>query len=105
MPHSLQWLISEGQLRVDANVSLAIDDSSTLGVRTEVKNLNSLKSVYSAINYEIIRQYEVLNQGGEVLNETRTVDHKGLAFMIELQVVLWPLHVMICAGLRRLYDS
>uniref|UniRef100_A0A915B793 Glutamyl-tRNA(Gln) amidotransferase subunit B, mitochondrial n=2 Tax=Parascaris univalens TaxID=6257 RepID=A0A915B793_PARUN len=67
----------KGQLRIDANISLAVDGSSDLGVRTEVKNLNSLKSVYSAINYEIARQYEVLNEGGEVLNETRAADHKG----------------------------
>ncbi|VDK54493.1 unnamed protein product [Anisakis simplex] len=68
---------SEGQLRVDANISLASEDSPRLGVRTEVKNINSLKSVYSAINYEISRQHEILKNGGEVLNETRAVDHKG----------------------------
>ncbi|VDM40028.1 unnamed protein product, partial [Toxocara canis] len=67
-----------GQLRVDANISLSTEGSPVLGVRTEVKNLNSLKAVYSAINYEISRQYEILKRGGEVLNETRTVDDKGL---------------------------
>ncbi|VDN85163.1 unnamed protein product [Brugia pahangi] len=46
-------------------------------VRTEIKNLNSLCMVYTAVNSELGRQYEILRAGGTVLNETRTVDHYG----------------------------
>ena len=55
--------LSEGSLRCDANVSIKPKGSTTLGTRAEVKNLNSFKSLETAINVEKIRQEEVLNSG------------------------------------------
>ncbi|WKY00787.1 hypothetical protein Q1695_015091 [Nippostrongylus brasiliensis] len=65
----------KGHLRVDANVSLSHEGRK--GVRTEVKNINSLRHLRTAINFEINRQYEVLSSGGTVVNETRTCDEFG----------------------------
>ncbi|XP_066516775.1 glutamyl-tRNA(Gln) amidotransferase subunit B, mitochondrial [Hoplias malabaricus] len=68
--------MSEGQLRVDANVSVH-RVGEPLGVRTEVKNINSARHVARAIDYEIQRQIEVLNNGGTVVNETRAFDSRS----------------------------
>lgn len=62
-----------GELRVDANISVRRPDGE-LGVRTEVKNLNSIRSVARAIEYEVARQVKVLENGGVVENETRSFD-------------------------------
>ncbi|XP_026798737.2 glutamyl-tRNA(Gln) amidotransferase subunit B, mitochondrial isoform X1 [Pangasianodon hypophthalmus] len=70
-----QGNMAEGQLRVDANVSVH-HPGEPLGVRTEVKNINSARFVARAIDYEIQRQIEVLESGGTVLNETRAFDSK-----------------------------
>ncbi|KAG8507321.1 Glutamyl-tRNA(Gln) amidotransferase subunit B, mitochondrial [Galemys pyrenaicus] len=67
--------MAEGQLRVDANISVH-HPGEPLGVRTEVKNLNSAKFLAKAIDYEIQRQINELMNGGEVLNETRSFDYK-----------------------------
>uniref|UniRef100_A0A0R3S387 GatB_N domain-containing protein n=1 Tax=Elaeophora elaphi TaxID=1147741 RepID=A0A0R3S387_9BILA len=69
--------MQKAQFRVDVNISLGKDNIDDKGVRTEIKNLNSLRMVRTAINYEIDRQYEILRAGGTVLNETRTVDRDG----------------------------
>jgi aspartyl-tRNA(Asn)/glutamyl-tRNA(Gln) amidotransferase subunit B len=61
----------QGSLRVDANVSLKPRGSTTLGTRTETKNVNSLRSVERAVRYEIQRQAAVLLSGGTVVQETR----------------------------------
>ncbi|XP_029412622.1 glutamyl-tRNA(Gln) amidotransferase subunit B, mitochondrial isoform X2 [Nannospalax galili] len=66
---------AEGQLRVDANISVH-HPGETLGVRTEVKNLNSIRFLAKAIDYEIQRQINELENGGEILNETRSFDSK-----------------------------
>uniref|UniRef100_A0A5F9C8E3 Glutamyl-tRNA(Gln) amidotransferase subunit B, mitochondrial n=1 Tax=Oryctolagus cuniculus TaxID=9986 RepID=A0A5F9C8E3_RABIT len=66
---------AEGQLRVDANVSVH-HPGEPLGVRTEVKNLNSIRFLAKAIDYEIQRQISELENGGEILNETRSFDYK-----------------------------
>ena len=66
--------MEEGGLRVDVNISLKPQGSKTLGTRTEMKNINSFKSVSSAINFEIERQKEVLNSGLSVKQETRKWD-------------------------------
>ncbi|XP_020849783.1 glutamyl-tRNA(Gln) amidotransferase subunit B, mitochondrial isoform X2 [Phascolarctos cinereus] len=66
---------AEGQLRVDANVSVH-HPGEPLGVRTEVKNLNSIRFLAKAIDYEIQRQIEELQNGGKILNETRAFDEK-----------------------------
>uniref|UniRef100_A0A8C9AL88 Glutamyl-tRNA(Gln) amidotransferase subunit B, mitochondrial n=1 Tax=Prolemur simus TaxID=1328070 RepID=A0A8C9AL88_PROSS len=67
--------MAEGQLRVDANVSVH-HPGEPLGVRTEVKNLNSIRFLAKAIDYEIQRQIKELENGGEILNETRSFDYK-----------------------------
>ncbi|XP_036097045.1 glutamyl-tRNA(Gln) amidotransferase subunit B, mitochondrial isoform X1 [Molossus molossus] len=67
--------MAEGQLRVDANVSVH-QPGEPLGVRTEVKNLNSARFLAKAIDYEIQRQIKELENGGEILNETRSFDYK-----------------------------
>ena len=66
--------MEEGNLRADINVSLRPEGSSELGTRTEMKNINSFKSLEDAINYEIERQTEVLEDGGHIIQETRTWD-------------------------------
>ncbi|XP_047422915.1 glutamyl-tRNA(Gln) amidotransferase subunit B, mitochondrial isoform X1 [Sciurus carolinensis] len=65
--------MSEGQLRVDANVSVH-HPGEPLGIRTEVKNLNSIRFLAKAIDFEIQRQINELETGGEILNETRSFD-------------------------------
>ena len=63
--------LEEGSMRFDANVSIRPAGSKTLGTRTEVKNVNSLRSLHRAIDFEIERQIEVLDDGGVVGQETR----------------------------------
>ncbi|CAL8330375.1 unnamed protein product [Merluccius merluccius] len=71
-----QGNMSEGQLRVDANVSVH-RPGEALGVRTEVKNINSARFLSRAIDYEIQRQIEALERGEAVQNETRMYDSKS----------------------------
>ena len=66
--------MEEGNLRADINVSLRPAGTEELGTRTEMKNINSFKNLEDAINYEIERQEEVLEDGGHVVQETRTFD-------------------------------
>nr|DBA29008.1 TPA: hypothetical protein GDO54_009282 [Pyxicephalus adspersus] len=66
---------AEGQLRVDANISVH-HPGEPYGVRTEVKNINSARFLARAIDYEIKRQTDILNNGGIVQNETRAFDYK-----------------------------
>src|SRR5690606_24442322 len=61
-----------GNMRFDVNVS--VSKTSELGTRTETKNLNSFKAVEKSIEYEITRQIEVLEKGGEIVQETRGWD-------------------------------
>lgn len=68
----LYYLLTEGALRVDANVSISNDDQ--LGTRTEIKNLGSIRAVQLAVDYEIRRQLNLLKNGKEILNETRGWD-------------------------------
>ena len=65
--------MESGSLRVDVNVSLCNDDGS-LGTRVEIKNVNSLKSIERALEYEIARQNRVLDEGGALVQETRMWD-------------------------------
>lgn len=60
-----------GNMRFDINTSVAPEDSEELGVRTEVKNLNSFRSVERAVAYEIERQTKLLKKGEKVIQETR----------------------------------
>ncbi|KAL1456955.1 hypothetical protein WDU94_001638 [Cyamophila willieti] len=66
--------MEEGSLRVDANVSVTPRSSPTLGTRSEVKNIGSIRGVANAVNYEIVRQVETLQRGEVVVNETRAYD-------------------------------
>jgi aspartyl-tRNA(Asn)/glutamyl-tRNA(Gln) amidotransferase subunit B len=63
--------MEQGSLRVDVNISLMPYGSDEFGTRAEIKNLNSVKSIGRAIEYEIMRQSEILDKGGKVLQETR----------------------------------
>ena len=66
--------MEEGSLRCDANVSIRPTGSSKLGTKTEIKNMNSFRSVERAIESEIERQVEILAAGGRVIQETRGWD-------------------------------
>ena len=63
--------MEEGSFRCDANVSIRPKGSEAFGTRTELKNLNSFKHVEKAIAFEITRQKEILEDGGQVIQETR----------------------------------
>jgi aspartyl-tRNA(Asn)/glutamyl-tRNA(Gln) amidotransferase subunit B len=66
--------MQEGSFRCDANVSVRPRGQEELGTRTELKNLNSFRFVEKAINFEIERQIDVIEDGGEVVQETRLYD-------------------------------
>ncbi|HEX2616666.1 MAG TPA: Asp-tRNA(Asn)/Glu-tRNA(Gln) amidotransferase subunit GatB [Flavobacteriales bacterium] len=66
--------MEEGSLRCDANISVRLKGSTTLGTRTEVKNLNSFKNVQRAIEFEAQRQVDLIEKGGKVEMQTRTFD-------------------------------
>lgn len=66
--------MEEGSMRCDANISLRPKGETALGTRVEVKNLNSIKNVKKAINYEIERLTQILNSGAEVIQQTRSFD-------------------------------
>ena len=66
--------MQEGSFRCDANISLKKSTDTKLGIRAEIKNINSFKFVEQAINYEIERQSEILDSGGEIVQETRLYD-------------------------------
>ena len=66
--------MEEGSFRCDANVSLRPAGTEPFGTRTELKNLNSFRNVQRAIEYEIARQQDVLDDGDKVVQETRLYD-------------------------------
>jgi len=66
--------MQEGSFRCDANVSIRPKGQQAFGIRTEIKNINSFRFVERAINYEIERQIDVVEAGGDVLQETRLYD-------------------------------
>jgi len=68
--------MEEGEFRVDANISVS-GDTDKLGTRTEVKNINRFSGIKQAIDYEIERQIEILENGGKVLQETRGLTSDG----------------------------
>jgi aspartyl-tRNA(Asn)/glutamyl-tRNA(Gln) amidotransferase subunit B len=69
--------MEEGSLRCDANVSVRPSGSDRLGVKTELKNLNSFRHVQRAIEYEVERQIGIIEGGGTVDHETRLWDAAG----------------------------
>lgn len=71
--------MEEGSLRCDANVSIRPVGQKEFGTRTELKNMNSFKALQKALEYEVERQIEVVEEGGRVIQETRTWDDaKGI---------------------------
>ena len=73
--------MEKGNFRCDANVSIRPVGSKEFGTRAEVKNVNSFKFVQKALEYEIKRQAQILDDGGRVVQETRLFDStKGVTF-------------------------
>jgi aspartyl-tRNA(Asn)/glutamyl-tRNA(Gln) amidotransferase subunit B len=71
--------LEEGAFRCDANISLRPVGSPTYGTKAEVKNMNSFRAVYRALEYEIARQTAILEEGGRIVQETRGwVDDRGV---------------------------
>jgi aspartyl-tRNA(Asn)/glutamyl-tRNA(Gln) amidotransferase subunit B len=69
--------MEEGSVRVDANVSVRPAGASEFGTRCEIKNMNSLRSLGRAIEYEVSRQIELLERGEVVVQETRHWDEEA----------------------------
>ena len=71
--------MEEGSFRCDANISVRPQGNKKLSPKIEVKNLNSFKAVFQAMEYEAIRQRQVLKEGGEIVQETRGwIEEKGI---------------------------
>ena len=66
--------LEEGSMRCDANISIMPKGSKEFGTRAEIKNVNSFAALQRAIEYEIERQIEIVEDGGEVVQETRLWD-------------------------------
>jgi len=69
--------MDEGSLRCDANISLRPYGQEKFGTRTELKNMNSFRSVQRGLEYEQWRQADILDSGGEVVQETRRYDDES----------------------------
>jgi len=75
--------MEKGQLRCDVNISLKPCGRKEFGTKIELKNLNSFRAVHRAIDYEIIRQAEILDEGGSMNQETRGWnDDKGITYLM-----------------------
>ena len=66
--------MEKGSLRCDANISLKNKGSEKLGVKVELKNMNTFKGVRDALEHEVTRQAKTLNEGGKIFQETRLWD-------------------------------
>ncbi|MEY3873423.1 MAG: hypothetical protein RL363_144 [Bacteroidota bacterium] len=66
--------MEEGSLRCDANISIRLKGDTKLGTRVEVKNLNSIRNIKKAIEYEIERLIEITETGGTIIQQTRSFD-------------------------------
>ena len=64
--------MEEGSMRCDANISVKLKDATELGKKVEIKNMNSLRNVGRAIEYETKRQIQLLEAGEDIISETRT---------------------------------
>jgi len=77
LKHNLEYLrvsdcnMEEGSLRCDANISVREKGVNSFGIKTEIKNMNSFKSVRKALSFEAERQISLLNKGEKILQETR----------------------------------
>lgn len=75
--------MEEGSLRCDANISVMLKDAEKFGNRVEVKNMNSMRNVKRAIEFEIDRQIEVVERGGVISQDTRSFDaQNGTTFVM-----------------------
>lgn len=78
--------MEEGSLRADVNISLRPKGVSTLGTKVEIKNMNSLRNIQRAIEYECRRQEQALLKGENLIQETRTFDaHTGKTHSMRLK--------------------
>lgn len=66
--------MEEGSLRCDANVSVMLNGAIEFGKKVEIKNMNSIRNVQRAIDHEVERQINLIEDGNEVISETRTYD-------------------------------
>ncbi|MBX2843319.1 MAG: Asp-tRNA(Asn)/Glu-tRNA(Gln) amidotransferase subunit GatB [Flammeovirgaceae bacterium] len=66
--------MEEGSMRCDANISIRLKGAKEYGVKVEVKNMNSMRNVQKAIDYEQLRQIEMIENNEEIISETRTFD-------------------------------
>jgi aspartyl-tRNA(Asn)/glutamyl-tRNA(Gln) amidotransferase subunit B len=66
--------MEEGSLRCDVNISLKPQGTEELGTKVEIKNLNSIANIHKAIEFEIVRQKEILDNNGKVIQSTRRFD-------------------------------
>ena len=69
-------IMAQGSMRCDANVSIRPMGETELGTRTEIKNINSFRFVEKAINYEVQRQQDIIQDGGRIVQETRLYDSR-----------------------------
>ncbi len=75
--------MEEGSLRCDANISVMLNGSKEYSTRVEVKNMNSIRNVQRAIDFEIKRQIDELESGGKIYKETRTFEAvKGITIVM-----------------------
>ncbi len=78
--------MEEGSLRADVNISLRPVGETKLGTKVEIKNMNSIRNIQRAIEYECVRQQEVLLNGETLIQETRTFDaHTGKTHSMRLK--------------------
>lgn len=76
----VQWLdvcdgnMEEGSLRCDANVSIRLKGETELGTKVEVKNLNSIRNIKKAIDIEVKRMIDIVENGGNIVQQTRSYD-------------------------------
>ena len=69
--------MEEGSIRSDANISVKLVSSKELGTRTEIKNLNSFRFLQKGLEYEVLRQIDILDSGRKVVQQTRHYDNKS----------------------------
>jgi aspartyl-tRNA(Asn)/glutamyl-tRNA(Gln) amidotransferase subunit B len=73
--------MQEGSMRCDANISVMPEGAKEFGTRAEIKNLNSFRALEKTIEYEVQRQIQILEDGGHIVQETRTWDDaQGVTF-------------------------
>lgn len=78
--------MEEGSLRCEPNISVRLENSDTYGTKTELKNLNSFRSVQLGVQFEVRRQVATLEQGGTIAQETRGwSEEKGASYLMRIK--------------------